>query len=69
MAENDYTCPTLCDDDCDALCHEGHQVLAKRRHDQADCEARQGGYALGEQTRLFQNLGITTRPGEEVSDG
>lgn len=43
-AEKDYKCPTLCDPDCDALCHEGHQVSAKRRHDADECETRQGGY-------------------------
>lgn len=25
-------CPTLCDDDCDAACHEEHEVPAKRVH-------------------------------------
>jgi hypothetical protein len=35
-----YRCPTLCDDDCEALCHEGHEVGYKQRHDVAECEKR-----------------------------
>lgn len=31
-------CPTPCDDDCEALCHEGHQVPFKRTHDPEECE-------------------------------
>lgn len=34
-----YTCPTSCDDDCDAPCHESHQVLAKRMHPVEICKA------------------------------
>lgn len=36
-----YRCPTFCDDDCEALCHEGHQVTWKRDHDLTVCEAMQ----------------------------
>lgn len=38
MAEEDTTCPTACDDDCTAKCHEGHYVLGNRQHDPAVCE-------------------------------
>lgn len=31
------SCPTPCDDDCEALCHEGHQVPWKREHDPEHC--------------------------------
>jgi hypothetical protein len=34
-----YTCPTGCDDDCEAICHEGHQVPWKRMHPVEICEA------------------------------
>lgn len=33
-------CPTLCDDDCDILCHQEHRVPAKRTHDAATCARR-----------------------------
>lgn len=31
------TCPTPCDADCVAPCHEGHQVVWKREHQPKDC--------------------------------
>jgi hypothetical protein len=34
-----YTCPTPCDDDCDAPCHETHQPDFKRHHPVDICEA------------------------------
>ena len=30
-------CPTLCDDDCEASCHEAHLPRHKREHDPAAC--------------------------------
>ena len=30
-------CPTECDDDCDAPCHEAHKPTWKRDHDPATC--------------------------------
>lgn len=30
-------CPTSCDDDCEVDCHEGHQVIPKRKHDPETC--------------------------------
>ena len=30
-------CPTPCDADCDAVCHEGHKVGARRLHDPDQC--------------------------------
>lgn len=30
-------CPTECDDDCDAACHEGHHVPWKRHHEVDSC--------------------------------
>lgn len=35
-----YRCPTPCDSDCEARCHEGHQVGYKQTHDIAECQAR-----------------------------
>lgn len=35
-----YRCPTDCDPDCEALCHEGHQVNAKQLHDVQECGKR-----------------------------
>lgn len=32
------TCPTSCDDDCDALCHEAHEPAEWRYHDPAACQ-------------------------------
>lgn len=32
-------CPTLCDDDCDAPCHEVHAIPRKRGHEPAACPA------------------------------
>jgi hypothetical protein len=32
-------CPTPCDPDCVAACHEGHQPRWKRSHEPADCVA------------------------------
>jgi hypothetical protein len=32
-------CPTACDPDCVAACHEGHQPRWKRSHEPADCTA------------------------------
>lgn len=34
-----YVCPTPCDDDCDAPCHESHQPDFKRMHPVEICEA------------------------------
>lgn len=34
------TCPTPCDDDCTAACHETHQVTRKREHDPETCGTR-----------------------------
>lgn len=34
-----YVCPTECDDDCDAPCHESHEVIQKRMHPVEICEA------------------------------
>jgi hypothetical protein len=31
------TCPTLCEDDCEAACHEGHRVYWRREHRPEDC--------------------------------
>jgi hypothetical protein len=31
------TCPTPCDDDCEAPCHEAHSVTWKRDHDVGEC--------------------------------
>jgi hypothetical protein len=39
-----YTCPTLCDTDCEVNgwgCHEAHDVPSHREHDPAGCEGRQ----------------------------
>jgi hypothetical protein len=30
-------CPTPCDDDCDAPCHEAHEVKWKRDHEPEEC--------------------------------
>lgn len=35
-------CPTICDDDCDARCHEWHQVTAKRSHIADSCQHPDG---------------------------
>lgn len=32
-----YICPTICDDDCDATCHEAHEVPWKRQHNVEGC--------------------------------
>jgi len=32
-------CPTECDDDCDAPCHEAHYVPWRRQHDPQNCPA------------------------------
>lgn len=32
------SCPTECDSDCDAACHEWHAVPWKRHHDPVRCE-------------------------------
>lgn len=34
-------CPTACDDDCDAVCHEGHQIERKRWHSVEWCQQMQ----------------------------
>lgn len=34
-----YVCPTACDGDCEALCHEVHQPDFKRMHPVKYCEA------------------------------
>jgi len=34
------TCPTLCDEDCEVDCHEGHQVSYKRDHEPEDCPGK-----------------------------
>jgi hypothetical protein len=31
------TCPTECDEDCEADCHEYHCVTWKRQHDPEEC--------------------------------
>lgn len=31
-------CPTPCDDDCEAVCHEAHAADFKRCHDPVECE-------------------------------
>lgn len=35
-----YRCPTPCDTDCEAPCHEVHQVGYKRTHSTAECQVR-----------------------------
>lgn len=35
----DTACPTPCDDDCDAGCHEHHNVIWRRDHQPEDCPA------------------------------
>lgn len=30
-------CPTPCDEDCEAICHEGHVVVYRREHDPDEC--------------------------------
>jgi len=35
-----YQCSTWCDDDCEARCHEWHEVAAARAHDPLRCEMR-----------------------------
>ena len=37
MSEPESYCPTPCDDDCDADCHEWHEVAYKREHDPYTC--------------------------------
>lgn len=32
-----WPCPTSCDDDCEARCHEGHVVTWKRDHEYESC--------------------------------
>jgi len=34
-----YVCPTECDDDCEAPCHESHEILTRRAHPVEICEA------------------------------
>lgn len=34
-------CPTMCDDDCEARCHEWHQPPFKRDHRPESCERAQ----------------------------
>ena len=38
-------CQTSCDDDCEAPCHESHEVLTRRHHDVDECEAGQRRWA------------------------
>lgn len=38
-------CQTSCDDGCGARCHESHEVLTRRHHDVAECEAGQRRWA------------------------
>jgi len=35
-----YRCPTPCDSECDAPCHEVHEVTYKREHNPRDCRSR-----------------------------
>lgn len=38
-----YRCPTPCDDDCTAGCHEAHQPKWKRDHDPMACPSALNG--------------------------
>lgn len=41
------TCPTLCDAECEAPCHEAHQPYWKRTHDPATCHVLRGWWRCG----------------------
>lgn len=42
-------CPTPCDDDCEATCHEWHRVAFKRTHSAGSCQVeRHGGVSWNE---------------------
>jgi hypothetical protein len=47
VSREDFTaaicCTTLCDDDCEAQCHESHVVTWKREHDPDNCPSRLRG--------------------------
>lgn len=49
-------CPTPCDDDCDAPCHEGHAVPWKRQHQVEDCLTAQRDAARAETIRLARTM-------------
>lgn len=36
-------CPTDCDDDCDALCHEWHAIPSRRDHQPDQCPSAERG--------------------------
>lgn len=60
-------CPTPCDDDCDALCHEGHQVGYKRDHEPGD-HLKDGQYKLIA-ARGFEPIIAHTDPDEDCKAG
>jgi hypothetical protein len=39
-------CPTLCDPDCEQLCHEVHDIPRRRDHDPETCRATEIGAAV-----------------------
>lgn len=41
-ARRDDTCPTICDPDCEAICHESHEVRWKREHQPEQCPSTKG---------------------------
>lgn len=64
-----YRCPTLCDDDCEARCHEGHEVSYKQRHDVAECQARSAGAeAYRRVLRSANRLAAPDVPPELIDD-
>jgi len=54
-------CPSECDDDCEAPCHEEHAVPWKRHHDPQDCPSRQGEPEDSDDENLREHNEYTAR--------
>lgn len=61
-------CPTRCDDDCEATCHEGHSVLAKKDHPDEWCQLSiEQRRIINDLTRALHDLGPTRNFGTLTS--
>lgn len=64
-------CPTDCDPDCEATCHEYHQVTRRREHDPEKCRGVVGADAADskQERRPSLETGLAYEPGDQDDDG
>jgi hypothetical protein len=66
--EGALVCPTPCDDDCEAFCHESHNVGYKRTHWPEDCPGHplRAALAAAEAERDAYKAAVSDETGEGI---